>query len=325
MTRLAWFAILSFLMAAGTAGTGAPARALELVAWTEQAVMIGEGAGALHGSYIAPDDYVTAFDAVLILAGSGPTDRNGNQTGMQNNSLKLLAEALGYAGIATLRIDKRGIAASAAAMTREEDLRFETYIDDARAWLAFVKAQPRVRRVFVIGHSEGALIGAVAAQSADVAGYVSLAGVGEKAADVLRRQLAANSPVAAELAEPTLKKLEAGELDPNPAPALAALFRPSVQPYLISWFRYDPAIEIAKIPGKVAIVQGTTDLQVLVSDAERLHAARPDAAYTIVEGMNHVLKAVPADRAANIAAYSDPSLPLASGLTAALLTFVAGS
>ena len=290
--------------------------------WTESVVALGSGDAALHASYIAPGAWKAEFDAVLILPGSGPTDRNGNQAGMQNDSLKMIALALGEEGIASLRMDKRGVAASIPAMTREEDLRFETYIEDARAWLAFLKAQGGVRRVFVIGHSEGALIGAVVAQSADVAGYVSLAGVGEKAADVLRRQLAANSPLAAALAEPTLKKLEAGETDPDVPEALKALFRPSVQPYLISWFRYDPTVEIAKIPGKVAIVQGTTDIQVLVSDAEKLHAARPDAAYTIVEGMNHVLKAVPADRAANIAAYGDPTLPLAPGLTAALLGFV---
>lgn len=305
---------LSLLAVFGMAST--PAHALDLVAWTEQQVTIGEGKGTLYGSYIAPDD-MSDFDAVLILAGSGPTDRNGNQAGMHNDSLKLVAEALGYRGIATLRVDKRGIAASAKAGPREEDLRFETYIDDAKAWLAFLKAQPRVRRVFIIGHSEGALIGSVVAQSKDVAGFISLAGAGEKAADVLRRQMAEN-PLVLAMAEPTLKKLEAGELDPDANPALGPLFRPSVQPYLISWFKYDPAVEIAKVAGKVAIVQGTHDIQILVIDAEKLRAARPDAAYTLIDGMNHILKDAPADRAGNVATYNDPSLQLAAGLVDAL-------
>ena len=290
-----------------------PARALELVGWETRQVSIGKGDGTLHGAYVEPADNLEFFDAVLILSGSGPTDRDGNQRGMQNDSLKLLAEALGYRGIATLRVDKRGVAASAKAAGREEDLRFETYIEDASAWLDFLKAQPRVRRVFVLGHSEGALIGAVVAQRRDVAGLVSLAGAGEKAADILRRQLAANPPALA-LAEPTLKKLEAGELDPDAPPALGMLFRPSVQPYLISWFKYDPRVEIALVPGKVAIVQGTHDIQVLVADAEKLRAARPDAAYTLIEGMNHILKDAPAERAGNIATYNDPDLALSAGL-----------
>lgn len=305
---------LGLLVALGAAAS--PARALDLVGWNERPVSIGKGTGTLHGAYIEPDG-MDHFDAVLILSGSGPTDRDGNQPGMQNNSLKLLAEALGYRGIASLRIDKRGVAASAKAGKREEDLRFETYIDDAKAWLAFLKTQPRVRRVTIIGHSEGALIGAVVAQTRGVAGYISLAGAGEKAADMLRRQLAAN-PAALALAEPTLKKLEAGKLDPDADPALGALFRPSVQPYLISWFKYDPTVEIAKVPGKVAIVQGTHDIQVLVMDAEKLRAARPDAAYALIEGMNHVLKPAPADRAGNIATYNDPDITLAHGLVDAL-------
>ena len=129
--------------------------------WTEREVTIGEGAQTLYGSYIAPGPYKPEFDAVLILSGSGPTDRDGNQTTMKNDSLKMVAMALAEDGIASLRVDKRGVAASVKAAAREEDLRFETYIDDAKSWLAFLKAQPGVTRVFVIGHSEGALIGAV--------------------------------------------------------------------------------------------------------------------------------------------------------------------
>mgnify|MGYP000849803425 CR=1 FL=1 len=193
--------------------------------WTESTVQIGEGDGALYGSYIVPGAYRPEFDAVLILSGSGPTDRDGNQTAMKNDSLKMVAMALAEDGIASLRVDKRGVAASVKAAAREEDLRFETYIDDAKSWLAFLKAQPGVKRVFVIGHSEGALIGAVVAQSPDVAGYVSLAGASLKASDILRRQLAAN-PAALALAEPTLKKLEAGQIDPDFDPRLGALFRP---------------------------------------------------------------------------------------------------
>ncbi len=303
-----------------------PAAAQDMPApqWTARDVSIGEGDGALHGTLIVPGPHAPEFDAVLILSGSGPTDRDGNQAKLKNDSLKKVAEELGLKDIATLRVDKRGVAASAKAGPREEDLRFETYIDDARAWIAFLKAQPGVKRVFVIGHSEGALVGSVAAQDEGVAGFVSLAGAGEPAADALRRQIKAspNGEQVMSLAEPTLAKLEKGELDPTPSPLLYSLFRPSVQPYLISWFRYDPRKEIAKVPGRVAIVQGATDFQVPPADAENLKAARPDATFVLIEGMNHVLKVAPEDRKANAATYTDPALPLAPGLMDALAAFV---
>lgn len=292
--------------------------------WSAADVTLGDGDAALHGTLITPGAQASGFDAVLILSGSGPTDRDGNGPKMKNDSLKMLAEQLGAKGIATLRVDKRGVAASAKAGPKEEDLRFETYIDDAKNWLALLKSQPGVKRIFIVGHSEGALIGAVVAQDESVAGYVSLAGASLPAADILRRQLRSgpNGEQALALAEPTLAKLEKGELDPNASPLLAMLFRASVQPYLISWFRYDPRQEIAKIPGRVAIVQGTTDIQVLMADAETLKAARPDAAYVVIEGMNHILKEAPEDRAANIATYTNPGLPLAPGIVDAVANFV---
>jgi len=316
MTRLMAFILVSLALASGAFA--------DEPKWTETTVSIGEGDGTLYGSYIAPGPWKSNFDAVLILPGSGPTNRDGNQVGMTNDSLKMIAQALGEAGIASIRMDKRGIWASGKAATREEDLRFDTYVDDAKMWLAFLKTRPGVKRVFIIGHSEGALIGAIVAQDEQVTGYVSLAGAGLPAADILRRQLKSgpNGEQVLALAEPTLAKLEKGELDPAPSPILASLFRASVQPYLISWFRYDPRVEIGKIPGRVLIVQGTTDIQVLVEDAKELAAARADAVSVILDGMNHVLKEAPADRAGNIATYSDPKLPLAPGLAEALTGFI---
>ena len=290
----------------------------------EREVMLGDGPTALHGTLLTPDG-LTEFDAVLLISGSGPTDRDGNQPRLQNNSLKLVAEGLQAAGIATLRFDKRGVAASAGAAAREEDLRFDTYVEDARQWLATLKVQTGVKRLFILGHSEGALIGVIVGQDDGASGTISLAGAGLPAADILRRQIKAspNGEQVQALAEPTLQKLEQGELDPAPSPLLYTLFRPSVQPYLISWFRVDPRIEISKAQGRVLILQGSTDIQVLAEDAQSLKAARPDAVLAIIEGMNHVLKTASADRAANIASYSEPETPLAPGLMEAITGFIA--
>jgi fermentation-respiration switch protein FrsA (DUF1100 family) len=84
--------------------------------------------------------------------------------------------------------------------------------------------------------------------------------------------------------------LKQGKLVGNVPPDLYALFRPSVQPYLISLFQYDPQEEIAKLKIPVLILQGDLDIQVSEEDAELLHEANPNTKKVIIENMNHVLK-----------------------------------
>jgi len=277
--------------------------------------------GTLWGTLVAPPG---ADAAALILPGSGPTDRNGNGPTIHPDSYKLIAEALAGANIASLRIDKRGIGLSAPAMSAEQDLRIQTYSDDAKAWAADLKARTHAHCVWLIGHSEGALIAELAAQyNADICGLILISGAGFKAGDVLRKQLGATLPdPLKQQAFSALAELEAGRPVADPPPQLAALFRPSVQPYLISWLALDPAALLHDLKIPVLILQGDTDLQISVDDARRLAAARPDATLTILPGVNHVLKTAPADRAANIATYNDPTLPLAPPVAAAITSFI---
>jgi alpha-beta hydrolase superfamily lysophospholipase len=307
------FALAAFLAVAATS---------QALAAADVEVEINGGLGPLKGSLLMPDGNAPV-PAVLIIPGSGPTDRNGNQPGMTNDALKRVAEQLAGQGIASLRIDKRGVAASARAAAREEDLRFETYIDDAVAWIKFLKQQKRIANVIVLGHSEGALIGTIAAQRTDVAGFISLAGPGFRAGEALRRQLGPQLPPDLKTrAFAVLAELEAGRTVASPPPELVALFRPSVQPYLISWFKYDPAAELAKLNKPVLIVQGTTDIQVGVDDPKALAAAKPEAKLVLIEGMNHILRAAPTDRAANVATYTNAALPLKPELMPTLASFV---
>lgn len=264
----------------------------------------------------------------LIIAGSGPTDRDGNSPLLPgaNNSLKYLAEALAAKGIASVRYDKRGIGASKAAMHGgESELRFDDYVNDAAAWLAKLRGDKRFTTVSVIGHSEGSLIGMIAAQKAKADAFVSISGAGRAAGKIILEQLASRVPpdlLAA--ADRTIAQLERGETPDSAPPALGALFRPSVQPYLMSWFRYDPAVEIAKLSIPTLIVQGTTDIQVGVDDAKALGAAQPKATLLIIDGMNHVMKSVAADQAAQMKSYSDPSLPVVPALVDAIAKLVKG-
>jgi pimeloyl-ACP methyl ester carboxylesterase len=261
----------------------------------------------------------------VIIAGSGPTDRNGNSPAIpgQNNSLRMIADALAEQGIASLRYDKRGIAGSRAAMTSEEELRFDHFVNDAADWIRQLRADKRFSTITVIGHSEGSLIGMVAARQASADGYVSIAGVGRPATEILMEQLSAQlpPPMLAQVAD-IMKKIEAGQKPDSVPPMLNALFRPSVQPYLTSWFAYDPATEIARLDVPVLIIQGTTDLQVKVEDANRLAAAKPGARLVIIEGMNHVLKAASGTLPEQMPSYGDPSLPVVPRLLSEVVTFV---
>ena len=292
-------------------------------AWTERDIATGAEPAMLHRTLTLPDGAASA-SGVLILAGSGAVDRNGNVPGLPNDSLKLLAHELADRGIVSLRVDKRGIGASKAAGPRERDLRFGTYVDDALAWLAMLRAEPRVSRAFLLGHSEGALVATLAAQRTKIAGLILIAGAGEPAGTVIEHQLAAaNVPASLQdTSRRIVAALEAGQTVPDVPPELAPLFRPSVQPYLSSWLPLDPAAELARVQAPVLIIQGTNDIQVTADDARRLADMRPEAKLVFVEGMNHVLKQAPPERAANFAAYADPSLPLSPGLIAPMETFL---
>ena len=289
-------------------------------------VQIEVASGVLHGTLLVPSGG-GPYPAILLHPGSGPTDRDGNSAALpgQNNSLRLLAEALAERGVASLRIDKRGVGESAGALTSEADLRFDTYVDDAAAWLDYLDADPRFGAIVAGGHSEGALIALLAAQERGADGVVLVAGVGRPAGAVIREQLVAQLPPGLYAqADSALAVLERGETGVASPPGLEGLFRLSVQPYLASWLRYDPAAELAGFEGPALVVQGTTDLQVSEADARALAAARDDVALILVEGMNHVLKAVEGDIGQQAASYSDPSLEVVPEAVDAIASFVLG-
>ncbi len=243
---------------------------------------------------------------------------------MKNDSLKLLGKALVAQGVATLRYDKRGIGKSAAAGAEEEKLRFENYVDDATAWIKQLRGDRRFSKIVIVGHSEGSLIGILNAKREPIDALVSIAGTGRELATLLRDQLQRNLPP--ELRDKSnriIDELVAGrKVDDVPA-ELTTLFRPSVQPFLMTWLKYNPAKEIAELKIPILVVQGTTDLQVSLDDAKLLVSNNKNARLVAIENMNHVLKTAPtATLAGQAAAYSDPSLPLAPRLADEVASFL---
>ena len=289
----------------------------------QRPITLDTGSGELFGSLLLPKSD-TPVPVVLIISGSGPTDRDGNNPdGGRNDSLKRLAWVLAKHNIASVRYDKRGVAASLAATPDERNLTLDAYVSDAQAWGRKLKDDPRFGKLILLGHSEGALIASLAAPSVDAAAVISLSGSARPIDQVVRQQLSNHLPPPLMLrSNELLDSLKAGKTDDNVPPPLQAIFRPSVQPYLISLFRQDPAAAFAKLKMPALIIQGSNDIQVGVNDAKMLKAAKPDAELALIEGMNHVMRIVPNDVKRQLASYRDPQLPLAAELGTRILGFI---
>ncbi len=280
----------------------------------EENIVLKTATGDIDGTLALPENKKD-IPIVLIIAGSGPTDRNGNSDLIDgdNNSLKYLADALRKNGIASVRYDKRGIARSMDAMTSEKSLRFDTYINDIKDWVELISQDKRFSKIIIAGHSEGSLLGMCAAvDNKKVDGYISIAGAGRSADVVLKEQFAAAPDNIKEIIFPMLDTLKAGDTIASVPKYFYTLFRPSVQPYMISWFKRNPQEEIKKLTIPVLILQGTTDIQVKETDARLLAAAQPKADLEIIANMNHVLKDCDFldKEKQNTTIYNNPALPL---------------
>ncbi|NEN24752.1 alpha/beta hydrolase [Cryomorpha ignava] len=298
--------------------------ALTVFSQTSEEVIVVSDSIEIHGTLLCPEG-TAKMPVVLIIAGSGPTDRDGNNPEYKNNSLKMLAESLADSGIASLRYDKRGVALSDDPNILESAIRFEDFSSDAAKWIQLLSEDKRFKNIVVLGHSEGSLIGMLASQTTAVDKYISVAGPGRPANFILLDQIIKSSPFFTVPATIMMDSLVNGYTVSSVLPALKEMFRPGVQPYLISWFKYDPAVEIAKLNKPVLIIQGSTDIQVPVSDAELLAEASPRAKLVIIEGMNHVFKEASAERGPNIKTYSNPDLALISGFAQEIIDFIRNS
>jgi pimeloyl-ACP methyl ester carboxylesterase len=282
--------------------------------------------GDIAGTFV---DAGKGAPVVLIIPGSGPTDRDGNNPmGVTAASYRLLAEALASKGVSTLRADKRGMFGSKAAISDANAVAVDDYAADAHNWADAIRKRTGAKCVWLMGHSEGGLIALSAAQRPEgLCGLILVAAPGRKLGAVIREQLQAN-PANAPLLPPAmaaLQSLEAGRtVDTSAMPTpLLPLFNPKVQPFLMDLLRRDPAAMAAATKLPMLIVRGGKDLQVSQADAEALHASRPDAPLFAPPTMNHVLKEVAGDgRASNLATYADPSLPVDPSLVDRIAEFV---
>ena len=176
--------------------------------------------------------------------------------------------------------------------------------------------------VSLAGHSEGGLIALEIAARAHVDALLLLATAGRPLGVVLREQLARH-PVRMTDVDRIIAAIVAGT-DPGVVAPLDGLFGPAVRPFLRSILEVDPVRLLRAQTTPTTVIQGETDMQVTVTDARALAAARPGVRLTLLPETNHPLKREPV-AALLQASYSDPSMPLAPGVLDAVLAGIARS
>ncbi len=259
---------------------------------------------------------------VILVAGSGQTDRNGNSpVGITASYLEKLAGALAAEGFSSLRYDKRGVVGS-AKVDDEAKLTLDDFVADLDAVRTWAGQRWPERPAVLAGHSEGGLIAMLASAVSPPAGLVLLAAPGRPPAEILRMQMSRLPDPLHEEALDILSELEAGRQVTGVPTPLAALFRPSVQPFVISLVKARPAETLATVETPVMIVGGGTDLQVGEADFKTLASARPDATSLWLPAMNHVLTDSVIKPTVNFETYRRPDLPLSKGLSEGIVEFL---
>lgn len=257
---------------------------------------------------------------VILIQGSGPTDRNGNQSFMRNDSFKKLAQGLAASGIASFRYDKRIFEMKRLGLT-EKEIRFDDFITDGISVLEHFGDQDQFRKIVVLGHSQGSLVGLLSVRDRADA-FISIAGAGRPIDSVIVNQLKEQMPGLDVEAKESFGELREKGSTSKYNPALASIFKPELQKFMLSWMKYDPAKEISELNMPVLIISGTQDLQVSHEEAEKLKEALPQASLVHLENMNHVFRKIQGDDLENSKSYNEPRRPLHPGLIPTVENFI---
>lgn len=275
----------------------------------------------VYGTLLQPKEGTN--DLVIIIPGSGPTDRNGNLQLARNNALRLLAEKLTASGIATFRYDKRVLTLLRRGNLEEEKLRFEDFVEDAVSTVNYFRDRAKYQNIYIVGHSQGSLVGMIAAQQSTITGLISLAGPGQSIDKTIVSQISLQVPELEENAQEAFKQLKENGKVKSYSPALASIFRKESQPFMASWMQYIPTEEIKKLQIPVLIINGTNDVQVDTKEAEDLKLAKSDAKLVLIKNMNHVLRIIEGtDALENTKSYNEAERPISKELVDVITRFI---
>lgn len=273
----------------------------------------------IDGTLLVPKE-IEKPNLAVIIAGSGPTNRDGNQNFLKNNSLKKLAEGLSAQGIATFRYDKR-IVKQIRKGNVDENILFDDFVIDAKSVVEYFKSKKDFKKIYVIGHSQGSLVGMLSAQEyAD--GFISLAGAGQTIDKVITDQITKTAPMFTEDTNRVFQSLREGHTNSDFPPALASVFRLDVQPFIMNWMQYDPKVVIKELKIPVLIINGNKDIQVSEEEAILLKDANQNAELLIIDKMNHILVPIEGDTLENTKSYNEPQREISPELISAIVSFI---
>ena len=277
----------------------------------------------VEGTLLSPNSKTNTL--AIIIPGSGPTDRDGNQNFAKNNSLKFLAQDLSNNGIATFRYDKRALTMlkRGANEKKIKQVRFDDFVSDAQKVVSYFSIRKRYDKIYIIGYDQGSLVGMLAATE-NVHGLISIAGQAKAIDQIILEQIGmmgANDLV--ESAKKTFEIMKTGKVDKNFNPGLANIFNLDVQPFIMNWISYSPTEELAKLNIPTLIINGTNDIQVSTTEAELLKKASNNAKLVLIENMNHVFKIVASkDSQENTKTYNMPLLKNTPELAEKIISFI---
>jgi pimeloyl-ACP methyl ester carboxylesterase len=315
---------ITILLVAATVGLVAPRMSDGQATMSRDTVVrFSTGDMSIEGTLTRPTGS-GPWPAAVIIAGSGPTDRDGNSAaGIATDMYRLLAEGLAARGIASLRYDKRGLPTSRGTLNMMTTT-LADFAADVSSAAKLLDDRPDISSVTLIGHSEGGTLAMMAAKGgAPVAALVLVATAGRDPTTILREQLGRQLP------PPLLAQFDSTWVlymrgDSVRAPAgLESLFVPANRAFLQSWQAIQPIELLRSIALPTLVLQGETDVQITVADARALAGARSDIKLVILPGVGHVLKAASGSTAAEqMAAYTNKALPLAPEVVPAIADFI---
>lgn len=288
--------------------------------YTETELNILTNSATINGTLLIPNSK-NKKALIILIPGSGPTDRNGNNSVMKNNSLKFLAEELTKENIATYRYDKSVLSFTKDDKEKIDSLSFETFIEEAKSVIDYFKNSNNYAKIIVAGHSQGSLVGMVASKNKADA-FISLEGAGRPLDEILVEQIELQAPYLKEETQKIVTELKKGNTVEKFNPMLTSLFNKQVQPFLISWLQYHPQKEIEKLTIPTLIINGSKDIQVKNIDAELLHKAAKNSELHLIDNMNHLFKEIKGDINENMLSYSNPELPVMKKLIDTILIFI---
>ncbi|REE82929.1 hypothetical protein BX611_0205 [Lutibacter oceani] len=290
------------------------------IKFSELELSIPTNSTTINGTLLSINSEVKA-PLLILIPGSGPTDRNGNSTMSKNNSIKFLAEDLAKENIATFRFDKSVLSFTKEDTKKIDSLTFEVFINEAESVIDYFIKTDNYSNIVVAGHSQGSLVGMIAAKK-KANGFVSLEGAGRSIDEILIEQIGLQAPFLKDETVKILNELKIGNTVEEFNPMLISLFNKQVQPFLISWIKYNPQAEIAKLKIPILIINGSKDIQTKNIDAELLHKSNENSQLEIIENMNHIFKEIKGDLTENMQSYNNPELPVMKELSNIITTFV---